>query len=115
MSASKGHEDFRDLPILGELRDQLRARFEAAEPPAKVAKQRRRWPRAGTRLGVVLAALVVAGGSALAAGLLSGQRSRPLTAVFQPGAPGSQEGYGPPGSTYSISISPSMNAGVIGW
>ena len=115
MSTSTGRDDFRDLPILGELRDQLRARFESAAPPVKLSTRRRRWPRTGTRLGVVLAALVIAGGSALAAGLLSGQRSRPLTAVFQPGSPGSQTGYGPPGSTYSISISPSMQAGVIGW
>jgi hypothetical protein len=125
MSTSAGRDDFRDLPILGELRDQLQARFESAAAPvegtrsaaapAERSRQRRRWPRTGTRLGVVLAALVVAGGSALAAGLLSGQRSRPLTAVFQPGSPTSQEGYGPPGSTYSLSISPSMQAGVIGW
>ena len=115
MSTSTGRDDFRDVPILGELRDQLQARFESAAPPAKLSTRRRRWPRTGTRLGVVLAALAVAGGSALAAGLLSGQRSRPLTAVFSPGSPGSQTGYGPPGSTYSISISPSMQAGVIGW
>jgi hypothetical protein len=115
MSTGAGRDDFRDLPILGELREQLQARFESAAAPAERSAQRRRWPRTGTRLGVVLAALVVAGGSALAAGLLSGQRSRPLTAVFQPGSPTSQEGYGPPGSTYSLSISPSMQAGVIGW
>ena len=115
MSNSTGRDDFRDLPILGELRDQLGARFQSAARPVKLPTRRRRWPRTGTRLGVVLAALIVAGGSALAAGLLSGQRSRPLTAVFQPGSPGSQTGYGPLGSTYSISISPSMQAGVIGW
>ncbi|HME02407.1 MAG TPA: hypothetical protein VKG38_05185 [Solirubrobacteraceae bacterium] len=115
MSTSTGRDDFRDLPILGELRDQLQARFESAASPVKLSTRRRRWPRTGSRLGVVLAALAVAGGSALAAGLLSGQRSRPLSAVFAPGSPTTQEGYGPPGSTYSISISPSMQAGVIGW
>ncbi len=115
MSTSTGRDEFRDLPILGELRDQLQARFESVPALAERPARRRRWPRMGTRLGVVLAALVVAGGSAVAAGVLSGQRSRPLTAAFRPGSPTSQEGYGPPGSTYSLSISPSMQAGVIGW
>ncbi len=112
---STGAEEYRDLPILGELREELRARFAAAAPAAERQTLRRRWPHASTRLGVVLVALAVAGGTSLAAGLLSGERSRPLTAALPSWQPSIQEGYGPPGSTYSISISPSMQTGVIGW
>jgi hypothetical protein len=115
MSESTTHEDFRDLPILGELRDELQTLFESPASTRTRRSLRRRWPHRGSRLVVVLAASVIAGGSALATGLLSGQRSRQLTATFAPGTPTRQEGYGPPGSTYSISIAPSMQTGVIGW
>lgn len=107
------------MTIVPEIERQLRDAAErmARSPVSRALERTRRWRgRLLARpLTIVLAALVVAGGSALAAGLLSGRHSRPLTAVFPPGSPLRQTGYGPPGSSYDISISPSMQTGVIGW
>ena len=96
------------------LRDELvRAaeRTATASPRHGIARPRRLRGRQG--LAVALAALVVAGGAAAAATVLSGERSRPLSGVVPPG----QQPHTVlvAGQHYTIGFAPSIQAGQIGW
>ena len=82
--------------------------------PVGVKRARRRWRSlwSGGRLGVVLAAVVLAGGVAAAAVLLD-QPSAPLAGRVPAGQ---QPGYAVAGGyRYRISLVPSLQVGRIGW
>jgi hypothetical protein len=105
---STGERDrFEDLPILGELRDVLQDRLWLAGEQPQRGGRVRRWLRRRSRLVVVLAVVLVGGGSALAAGLFSGEQSAPLTDVLSGGSMA--------GTNYDIGLYPNLEAGVVGW
>ena len=82
MSGESQREPFADLPLLGELRERLEARFRAAEqqPLSRGASARpplrRRWLARHSRLLAVLGVLLLAAGTATAAITLGGTPSQ---------------------------------------
>ena len=91
-----------------------RVESEYVARPVGVKRPRRRWRSlwSGGRLGVVLAAVVLAGGVA-AAGVLLDQPSAPLAGRVPAGQ---QPGYAVAGGyRYRISLVPSLEVGQIGW
>ena len=110
-STNREREQFEDLPILRELRDLLEVEFATASEDRRHAVRRRRWLRGRSRLVVVLAVLLVGGGSALAAGVFSGQRSAPLAGGFPRAKASGQLA----GALYAIGLYPDLTAGTVGW
>jgi hypothetical protein len=91
-----------------------RVQSEYAARPVRARRRRRGWRSlwSGGRLGVVLAAVVLAGGVAAAAVLLD-QPSAPLSGRVPAGQ---QPGYAVAGGyRYRISLVPSLEVGRIGW
>ena len=91
-----------------------RARSESVARPVGAKRRRRGWRSlwSGGRLGVVLAAVVLASGVAAAAVLLD-QPSAPLAGRVPAGQ---QPGYAVAGGyRYRISLVPSLQVGQIGW
>jgi hypothetical protein len=124
-------DPFADLPLLGELRDRLQARFRVAEhlPAARFARvaehaggsegRRARWVRHGrrSRLLLALGALLLAGGTATAAVTLSGTQSAPLSGSV-PGRPvesGHEFNFTEAGKQYRIVFVPQLSGGEAGW
>ena len=117
MSEKTERDPFADLPLLGELRDRLETRFQAAEAlPAKPAF-RRGWPGRHSRLLLALGALLLAGGTATAAVTLSHTPSAPLSGSV-PGST-SRAGRGfyftEAGKQYRIVFAPQLSGGTAGW
>jgi hypothetical protein len=100
------HDPFADLPTLQALRGRLETHCSSRRSLRRFLRER---SRGRTTLIALAAGLAVAGGSAAAASLLSGQPSAPLAANF-PGAMHSLDG-----SRYEISLEPDLTAGTIGW
>jgi hypothetical protein len=117
VSEKRQRDHFADLPLLGELRDRLKTRFEATEaPPAKPAF-RRGWLGRHSRVLLALGALLLAGGSATAAVTLSHTPSAPLSGSV-PG-PTTRGGHGfyftEAGKQYRIVFAPQLSGGTAGW
>ncbi len=71
------------------------------------------WLRARPRGLVLLAGVLLVGGSAAAAVSLSGQPSAPLSGTVPAGRQG--PGGSSPGSSYRIALFPDISAGLLGW
>ena len=96
------------------LRDELvRAAERSAAADSRRGIARPRWLRGRQGLAVALVALLVAGGVAAAATVLSGERSKPLSGVV----PSGQQPHTAlvAGQRYMIGFAPSIQAGQIGW
>ena len=96
------------------LRDELvRAAQRAAVGDATSGVRRPPWWRGRQGLAVGLAALLVAGGAAAAATVLSGEQSKSLSGVV----PSGQQPHTAlvAGQRYSIGFAPSIQTGQIGW
>lgn len=96
------------------LRDELvRAAERTAAGNPRHGVGRPRWLHGRQGLAVALAALLLAGGAATAATLLSAEPSKPLSGVVPPG----QQPHTAlvAGQRYTIGFAPSIQAGQIGW
>ncbi len=121
---SEEHRDpFADLPLLGELRVRLEARFQAAEAlPAKPALRtrsafRRGWLGRHSRVLLALGALLLAGGTATAAVTLSHTPSAPLSGSVPGSATRAGRGFyfTEAGKQYRIVFAPQLSGGTAGW
>jgi hypothetical protein len=96
------------------LRDELvRAAKRTAVATPGHGNRRPRWWRGRQGLAVAMAGLLVAGGAAAAATVLSGEQSKPLSGVV----PAGQQPHTAlvAGQRYTIGFAPSIQAGQIGW
>jgi hypothetical protein len=127
-------DPFADLPLLGELRERLEARFlaaahlpagrlvRAAERPARTGRRSTRggWNGRRSRALLVLGALLLVGGTATAAVTLSGTRSAPLSGSV-PGRPVAsgrefrEFNFTEAGKRYRIVFVPQISGGEAGW
>jgi hypothetical protein len=109
---------FEDLPILGEIREGLEQLLVVAAPVRRRRARLVDWLRGRARPLVVVAGVLVAGGSATAAVSLLGQPSKPLVGIV-PGTPVpySQSGGGfvEAGQRYRVIVAPNLTAGFAGW
>jgi hypothetical protein len=115
---SDEHRDpFADLPLLGELRDRLEARFQATEALPVSWALRRGWLGRHSRVLLALGALLLAGGTAAAAVTLSHTPSAPLSGSV-PGS-ATRAGHGfyftEAGKQYRIVFAPQLSGGTAGW
>jgi hypothetical protein len=86
-------------------------RRSSGDPPRP--RRRGRRLRGDSRLLAALAAVLIAGGTAIAAVSISGEPSQPLSAVIPPG----QQPHTAliPGDRYVVGLAPSIQAGQIAW
>jgi hypothetical protein len=117
MSAETQRDPFADLPLLGELRDRLEARFQAAEAPPARSTLRRGWLGRHSRVLLALGALLLAGGTATAAVTLSHTPSAPLSGSVPGSATGPGHGFDftEAGKQYRIVFAPQLTGGTTGW
>jgi hypothetical protein len=107
MSGMHDEASFADLPILGELRDQLQLEFESRL--ARQAPAPRRWLPRHIRIATALAGAAVLTGSATAAVVTLFGDEPPLS----PGAVILARGQGPNGSSYELAVAPSKCPGWV--